>query len=529
MRRPGRAVLDWLDDRTGWRRARHLVLDEPLPPGTGWWFTLGSVLLSALLVQTVTGIALALFYAPTPDHAWDSIRYITNEVRGGAFLRGLHHWGASLMVVAAVLHMIRVVVMGSYRRPREVNWILGLVLLQLILAFGLTGYLLPWDQRAYWATVVTINIARLTPIAGDWVAAFLSGGPDIGALTLTRWYALHVLVLPVAMGALVAVHLALMRRHGISGPVRPRPGPSQAFFPYQAARDLTVVLVVLGLLAALAWRGAPPLERPADPTSSDYTPRPDWYFLGLFQLLKYFPGQLEVVGALVVPGLVMTWLALLPWIDRGRSRAWADRRGVLFTFALGVAVATALTVMGARDGATTTPPASVEWSVRELAGAALLETTDRCSACHGPNRAAAAITPGAISRPADWVDGHVADPLVLVPGLREPPPTDEADTAAIRAALGRLRSGVAPSIDPASREVIVLVNRHCLGCHAVGSVGGKTGPSLTNVGATVDEESMAQRIADPTQVDMSAEMPGFAGRLSADEIRAIARWLAARR
>ncbi len=186
-------LADWLDNRTGFRELRHHVLDEPLPPGTGWWFTLGSVLLFGLGIQFLTGIALALYYAPTPDHAWDSVRFITTSVRAGSFLRGLHHWGASVVVVAAVVHLCRVVFFGSYKKPREVNWIVGLVLLQVILAFGLTGYLLPWDQRAYWATVVAINISKLTPGAGEMAAAFLRGGADIGALTLTRWYAVHVL------------------------------------------------------------------------------------------------------------------------------------------------------------------------------------------------------------------------------------------------------------------------------------------------------------------------------------------------
>ena len=142
-----RDFLAWLDDRTAFRTIRHHLLDEPLPPGTGWWFTLGSVLLFGLSVQVVTGIALALFYAPTPDHAWESVRFITTMIPGGHFLRGLHHWGASVVVVAAMVHLVRVVFFGSYRKPRELNWIVGLILLQVILAFGLTGYLLPWDQR----------------------------------------------------------------------------------------------------------------------------------------------------------------------------------------------------------------------------------------------------------------------------------------------------------------------------------------------------------------------------------------------
>ena len=190
MKRLGAGVAAWLNERAGLLDIRRYLLDEPLPPGTGWWFTLGSLLLFGLSLQVITGILLALYYAPTPDHAWDSVRFITTSVRGGSFLRGLHHWGATIVVVAAVVHLIRVVLFASYRKSRELNWLIGLALLGIIFAFGLTGYLLPWDQRAYWATVVTINISKLTPVAGELVAALLRGGEDVGALTLTRWYAL---------------------------------------------------------------------------------------------------------------------------------------------------------------------------------------------------------------------------------------------------------------------------------------------------------------------------------------------------
>jgi ubiquinol-cytochrome c reductase cytochrome b subunit len=517
-------VLDWLDDRTGLRAIRHHLLDEPLPPGTTWWFTLGSLLLFLLGVQFVTGIALALYYAPTPDHAWDSVRYLMTEVRGGGFLRGLHHWGASLIVVASIAHLVRVVGFGSYRKPREVNWIIGLVLLLLILAFGLTGYLLPWDQRAYWATVVTINISRLTPVAGALVAELLAGGPDVGALTLTRWYAIHVLVLPPVFLGLVAAHLALMRRHGISGPVRPKPGPSEPFFPYQAARDLTVAAAVGVLLAALAWHGAPALEPPADPTSSDYIPRPEWYFLGLFQLLKYFPGRLEVVGAIVIPGVVVTALLLLPWLDRGRSRAWRDRRPVLGGLAAALAAIATLTGLGALDRA---PVAPGDWNIQGMAGAVLITTGERCGRCHGPDRVAAPIEPGRFSRPSDWLAGHVADPIAIAPGVREAPQTNEFDTAAIVAALARFRSQNPPALDEPTARAVTTFSRECLTCHQLGGVGGHDGPRLDAVGSKLTADQIERRVINPFDVQDDSQMPGFDGVISRTTIRQLAEWLSA--
>ena len=524
MKRP--TLADWLDDRTGFRAIRRYLLDEPLPAGTAWWFTLGSVLLFGLSVQVVTGIALALYYAPTPDHAWDSVRFIETGVRGGAFLRGLHHWGASVVVVAAVLHLIRVVFFGSYRKPRELNWIVGLLLLQVILAFGLTGYLLPWDQRAYWATVVTINIAQVTPIAGPAVGAILRGGADIGALTLTRWYAVHVLVLPLLLAVLVTLHLYLMRRHGISGPVRARAGASQMFFPYQASRDLTVAAAVGVLMAVLAWQGAPALEPPADPTSSDYVPRPDWYFFGFFQLLKYFPGRLEVIGALVIPGIAMTLLALLPWLDRGRSRAARARLTVLAPFTAGLVGIVTLTIMGAMDR-----PASnaAAWSVQELGGAVLIQTSDRCTRCHGPEKVAPPVEAGRISQSRDWLAMHVADPEMIAPGLREAPESNEAETAAIRAALGRMRSTAPPPLDDSTRRVLGLFTSHCISCHKIDGVGGTDGPDLSTVGRDQDPGQIELRIIDPFAVQFDAEMPAFGGKLPPDDIRALAIWLGARR
>jgi len=519
-------LADWLDDRSGFRSLRRHALDEPLPPGTGWWFTLGSVLLFGLGIQVVTGITLALYYAPTPDHAWDSVRFITNSVRAGSFVRGLHHWGASVVVVAAVVHLCRVVFFGSYKKPRELNWIVGLVLLQVILAFGLTGYLLPWDQRAYWATVVAINISKLTPGLGELAAATLRGGADIGALTLTRWYAVHVLVLPALLAGLVAAHIYLLRRHGISRPVVAKPGRSEMFYPYQAARDFTVAMAVGVLLAVLALKGAPALEPPADPTSSDYIPRPDWYFLGLFQLLKYFPGKWEVVGALVIPGLVMGFLALLPWLDRGRSREARQRLAVLLPFTVGLAAVVSLTIMGGRD---LPSQGAAAWNIREIGGAALVESSERCTRCHRADGIASPVEAGRIGKPATWLEAHVADPEVIAPGVRDAPQANQGETTSIMAALAKLRTGPPPPVDDTTRRVDMLAAKFCLSCHIIDGIGGKEGPELSHVGRKLDASTIEQRIIDPSAVDPMAEMPSFGGRIAPEDIKKLAAWLAARK
>ena len=525
--RTGARLLEWFQTRTGFRGARHVLLDEQLPPGTGWFFTLGSVLLALLGVQLLTGAFLTLYYAPTPDHAYDSIRFIISTAPG-RIVRGLHHYGSSFLVVAVALHMLRVVAFGSYKPPREATWLSGVVLFGLILAFSLTGYLLPWDQRAYWATVVTINIAKLTPMAGELVAGFLRGGASIGALTLTRWYAVHVIFLPAVLVLLVVLHLVLMRRHGISGPVRPRAGAPTPFYPWQAARDTAVVSVVLVALAATAWNGAPPLEGPADPTDATYGPRPEWYFLGLFQLLKYFPGKWEVVGALIVPGIVAAFLVLLPWLDRGPARDPRKRPAVMFAVVLAVVGVVTLTSLGWRDRPLNAA-ADGAWTLREIGGRTFVER-GACAKCHSPEGVADPLGEMSSGRGREWIEGHVTDPEMIAPGLREPPaPLDEREVAAIVAYVRRLSRQPYSGVPPQTQTAGAVFARYCVGCHTVDGDGGKDGPDLSRVGSKHDAAVLRRLIADPTSVNADAEMPALAKRLTPEEIDAIATYLANRK
>lgn len=339
-------VGNWLDERTGWKGFAQKNLDEPLPAGTSWWQTLGSLLLLLLAFQFVTGFALAMYYASSPDHAYESVKFIMDGVTLGAFIRGLHHWGSTFIVVAVGLHMLRVFFWGAYKKPRELTWIVGVLILQVILGFSFTGYLLPWDQKAYWATVVGTRIAGTVPFIGDAVMHLMRGGPDVGALTLTRFYAVHIMLLPAALIGLVGLHLYLVRRHHIAGPVKPMRGGRVPFFPQQVLKDGVVALVVVGLLIACAVYLRPELMAVADPTKSDFDPRPEWYFLSLFELLKLIPSHLEIVGTLVLPGLLMIGLILLPWLDRTPSRHPAQRRLIIDIAILLIFGVTFLTLKG---------------------------------------------------------------------------------------------------------------------------------------------------------------------------------------
>ena len=525
-RQPAFSITEWLQSRTGYRGARGALLDEQLPPGTGWFFTFGSVLLALLGVQLLTGAVLTLYYAATPDHAYDSIRFIVSTAPG-RIVRGLHHYGSSFIVVAVVVHMLRVIAFGSYKPPREATWLSGLALFGLVLAFALTGYLLPWDQRAYWATVVTINIAKLTPLGGELMAAVLRGGASVGALTLTRWYAVHVIFLPALLVLLVVLHVVLMRRHGISGPVRPREGPMTTFYPWQAARDTAVVAIVLVALASFAWNGAPPLEGPADPTDTTYIPRPEWYFLGLFQLLKYFPGKWEVVGAMVIPGLAAVFLVLLPWLDRGPERDPRKRPAIIAAVALGMAIVVTLTTLGWRDSPKS--PVANEWTLREIGGRTFVERRG-CAKCHSAEGLADPLEGLTSNRGAEWIAGHVADPEMIAPGLREPPaPPDEREVAAIVAYVHRLARQPYPAVPPDRQMTAVVFAKFCLGCHTIDGDGGKDGPDLSAIGSKRDQDTLRRIIFDPESVNADAEMPAFAKRLTPAELDAVSRYLANRR
>ncbi len=211
----GAKIGAWLDERFGWKAVWEAIFLRKIPK-VNWLYTLGSATLFVAIIQMATGILLTIYYVPTPDQAYDSVLYITNQLPAGWFIRGLHHWGASAMVVLTVLHLLRVFMYGAYKYPREVTWITGVLLLLVVIGFGFTGYLLPWDQKAYWATTVGTQIAGVAPGLGPWILRVMRGGDDLSALTLARFFGTHVWVLPAALMALLGVHLYLVIRNGIS-------------------------------------------------------------------------------------------------------------------------------------------------------------------------------------------------------------------------------------------------------------------------------------------------------------------------
>ena len=340
---------DFFDDRTGWRAAVHEALYERVPGGARWRYVWGSTLVFAFLTQVITGLFLWASYSASGQTAWESVWYIQHEMAGGWLLRGIHHFMAQAMVVLLALHLLQVVIDGAYRAPREVNFWLGLVLMMLVLGMALTGYLLPWDQKGYWATRVATNLAGLVPLVGPAVQQLVVGGPDYGHHTLTRFFALHAGFLPATLVLFLVVHLVLFRKHGLCAR-QPITKPDAMFWPDQVLKDavamLAVMAVVLGVILVPAVRtmlaggtvvpgelGAE-LGAPADPSQPYAAARPEWYFLFLFQFLKVFEGwgaTGEFLGAIVVPGLIMGVMFMMPIVGRWQL---GHRFNIAFTLGL---------------------------------------------------------------------------------------------------------------------------------------------------------------------------------------------------
>jgi ubiquinol-cytochrome c reductase cytochrome b subunit len=377
--------FDWLDDRTGYRKFVSVLLLEEIPGGARWRYVWGSTLVFVFSLQLITGILLMTAYSPGDTSAWGSVHFIQYQMDFGWLIRGLHHFGSQTMMVLIALHMLQVVIAGAHLPPREVNWWLGLALLGMTFGMGLTGYLLPWDQKGYWATRVATNIAGNTPMIGDFLKKMLVGGDDYGNHTLTRFYALHVGVLPLTMIVLIIAHIYVFRRQGVTHP--PRAEGGEMFWPGQAFRDLVACLVVFGVLVGLVvyghgsrvvpddhqaanlyedWAHAGQkglganLDAPADRDTPDYPARPEWYFLFLFQLLKYFEGEQVLIGTFVIPNAAMALLFLLPLLGYGAMRKFGHGVGLVVVIAMLLAVA-GLTALAFADDSPEWAPEAAKW------------------------------------------------------------------------------------------------------------------------------------------------------------------------
>lgn len=434
----------WFESRTGANQALRSSLDEAIPGGARFAYVFGSALLFLFASQLITGLCLALYYVPSPLTAHVTAAYIVKEVAGGAFLRSLHSYGSSAMVVVLVLHMLQTLVYGSYKGRRELLWISGGILSLLVLAMTFTGYLLPWDLRAYFAGGVGTSLIGELPLVGDALLRFVRGGATMGALTLSRFYMLHVFLLPAMIASFIAAHVLLFRKAGAAGPMDEDPVephlPTGKFYPAQVIIDMAFALVLMGILGTLAHFVPVKLGPVADPSNSNYLPRPEWYYLPFFEWLKFWEGRTTIIGVFIIPGVLAGLFFALPFLDRGRERRPWKRvlpvGGVLIVL-LGLLW---LGLQSRRDDS------------RDATTAAQIAQQD----LEEDRYFHAAFVPDSPSAPRDMAG------------------TPDGPGKAIFAAHG------------------------CIGCHGVGGAGG-TAPSLTHISDRFQPEQLGALVKDPNE------------------------------
>src|SRR6266704_5474183 len=344
---PG-AFNPWIDRRSGISDRRKgeaesplgAVLNEPIPGGASLAYVFGSGLLYLFLSQIVTGMFLALYYVPSADHAHTTVAYLTKEVTSGSFIRSIHAYGSSAIVIVLLLHIGQTFLYGAYKGRRKLLWLAGCALFAVMLGMWFTGYLLPWDQKAYFATTVGTNILTYIPFVGNSLKSLLRGGTEMGTLTLSRFFVLHVFLIPAFIFAFVAIHVFMFRKAGAAGPVTEDPGspkrPAEPFYPKQLVMDMGFAVLIIVALGFLAYFWPTELGPKADPADTQFLPRPEWYYIPVFQYLKYWHGSTAVLGILVIPGILGLLLVGLPFFDRSlERRPWKRPVSVgLFTIIL---------------------------------------------------------------------------------------------------------------------------------------------------------------------------------------------------
>jgi ubiquinol-cytochrome c reductase cytochrome b subunit len=550
------ALRGWLAERLEQTGRADVV-----PGDASFAYVLGATLTFLLVLLGATGMALSFYYSPSATDAWASVAYLEDQVTWGWLIRGLHLHGASALVIACGLHLLQGAILGAYRRPRELTWLVGLLLLLLVLGFAITGFVLRWDQAGYWASKVEVGIAGATPIIGEALQRAAQGGNDYGNLTITRFHALHVGVLPALTVAVWLGHRALARRHGVMPPRQRRPegddrGRALPWWPHQTVRNLVAIGVALAaLFAYVIASGGAGLEAPADPTAA-YEARPLWYFRWLFQLRK-MAGSMEAVAALVAPALVLGFLAAMPWIDRtgaGRGRKLALGGAVALC-----ALISALTLVSWRHDAGDAAFVEREAAAQQLAakarrlarahgvpaagGTAVYQTAPmwrgrslweaQCASCHqGEERKGPLIAAGYGSRA--WIARFLAEPsgdeffgrtkLAKSETAMEPVKlTGEALAAMVE--LVYAQSGAGDADLARAEGAKAAFEETCSDCHSLEDGVSSSGPALARRGSVDHLVHFIGNPGAPIHLGTSSEMPRFDRELSISEREAIAHYL----
>ncbi|MDB6066381.1 MAG: Cytochrome b/b6 domain [Pedosphaera sp.] len=430
IRRRLRQAWEWLDDRVGITETFGPMVTHLVPRGARWWYVFGSATLFAFMIQVLTGVALAFSYIPSTAHAYETLQFITQQAPFGHFLRALHYYGASAMVLMVGLHMAQVFLFGAYKYPREMTWVTGVMMLGFVMIMGFTGQLLRWDQTGVWSVIIAAEQVGRVPFIGDWLARFTLGGDTVGGATLSRFFAIHVFIMPSLVLAFVSIHLLGVLRHGISPP--PKPGQFLSrktyrkeyaelikkdgvpFWPDSAWRDVLFGAGMAGVIVIMAVIFGPPeLGKPPDPSIVDAYPRPDWYLLWYFAVLALLPKGSESYFMVFGPMLVGLWLIAMPFISKRGERSPLRRPWAWAAVLMVIIMITTLWVAGAKS---------------------------------------------------NWSPNFAVQPLP--------------------------EKVVGVSSGPVAAGARFFYEKGCLYCHLIANQGGRRGPNLTNIGAQRSREQL---------------------------------------
>ena len=415
-------IWTWLNDRIPITKMLQLGLDEEIPGGASFFYTLGSATLFVFIIQIITGIWQLFYYVPTIDHAYDSLNYLRLFVPYGWLIHGLHYWGASAMMVLVGLHILRVFIWGAYKKPRELTWLIGVLLLLLTVGMSFTGAALPWDERGYWAAEVGTSITGTVPYIGNFLKFMLIGGKVMGQLTLSRFFILHTAIIPGITLIIVTAHLIAFRNFGSTGPwTEKKRVIRNNFWPDQVGKDVMVAVLLFLLLVTLSAFNPPPFTGPADPLDATFTPKPEWNFLFLYQALKLFPGSLEVVGTVGIPTIIIFIFISLPFLDNRPERNPAKRPYMMFGGTVFVILLFFLTIKGYNShiGQSHRNVSSFSLKSNKLSAAALngknIFNSRGCIACHTMNGIGGKIGPNLTNESQnghtkDWIIAQLKNP-----------------------------------------------------------------------------------------------------------------------
>jgi len=467
-------IWGWLNRRTGLDSLLRTALYEPIPGGARFAYVFGSGLLFVFISQVITGVFLALYYVPSADHAHTTVAYITKSVTAGSFLRSLHAYGSSAMVIVLLLHLSQMYIYGAYKGRRELLWLSGCLLFALVLGMAFTGYLLPWDQRAYFATAVGTNAVSEFPWVGESLKRMIRGGTEMGTLTISRFFVAHVFLIPACIFALVATHIFLFRKAGAAGPFTGNPytpeHKPELFYPRQVSMDLSLTALLIIALGLLAFFVPPQLGPPANPADAQYIPRPEWYYLPIFQWLKYWHGAASLVGILVIPAVLVVAIIALPFLDRSVERRPWRRPVAMGAYAF---VFFLLIALGLRS-----------------------QYVDR----HDPGVAQQ------LAKQKEQEEDYMRRPFE--------PELSSASLAAANAILA----------DPlAAKGKAIFEAQSCNACHGDAGVGTAAGPALVIIATKFTSDQLAELLHHPTAKMTAGGMPAV--DLPPDDLKALISYL----